>query len=120
MQPQPEQHSGLSDEAAGMALQSQPVLEVNALKTYFFTRSGAVKAVDGVSFALARGETLAIVGGSQISLAVGLGSIVLGCLVGVPVGLLSGYFGGWLDLIVQRVIDIRGWGKTCLSINSTN
>jgi peptide/nickel transport system permease protein len=47
-----------------------------------------------------------IVGGSQISLAVGLGSIVLGCLVGVPIGLLSGYFGGWLDLIVQRVIDM--------------
>jgi peptide/nickel transport system permease protein len=47
-----------------------------------------------------------IVGGSRISLAVGLGSIVLGCLVGVPIGLLSGYFGGWLDLIVQRVIDM--------------
>jgi peptide/nickel transport system permease protein len=47
-----------------------------------------------------------IVGGSRISLAVGLGSIVLGCLIGIPIGLLSGYFGGWLDLIVQRVIDM--------------
>jgi peptide/nickel transport system permease protein len=47
-----------------------------------------------------------IVGGSQISLAVGLGSIALGSLVGVPIGLLSGYFGGWLDLIVQRIIDM--------------
>ena len=47
-----------------------------------------------------------IVGGSRISLAVGLGATTLGCLVGVPIGLLSGYFGGWLDLTVQRVIDM--------------
>ena len=47
-----------------------------------------------------------IVYGARISLAVGIGSTVLGCLIGVFVGLLSGYFGGWLDLIVQRIIDI--------------
>jgi peptide/nickel transport system permease protein len=47
-----------------------------------------------------------IVGGSRISLAVGLGSISLGCLVGVPIGLMSGYFGGWVDLTIQRLIDM--------------
>jgi len=47
-----------------------------------------------------------IIGGARISLAVGLGAVSLGCLVGIPVGLLSGYFGGWFDLIVQRIIDI--------------
>jgi peptide/nickel transport system ATP-binding protein len=41
-----------------------PLLAVEDLKTYFFTRDGVVRAVDGVSFTVARGETLAIVGES--------------------------------------------------------
>jgi peptide/nickel transport system ATP-binding protein len=40
------------------------VLAVDDLRTYFFTRDGVVKAVDGVSLDLARGETLGIVGES--------------------------------------------------------
>jgi peptide/nickel transport system permease protein len=47
-----------------------------------------------------------IVYGARISLTVGIGSMLLGCLIGVTVGLLSGYFGGWLDLIVQRFMDM--------------
>jgi peptide/nickel transport system permease protein len=44
--------------------------------------------------------------GARISLAVGIGSTVLGCAFGVVIGLLSGYYGGWIDLITQRFIDI--------------
>jgi len=43
---------------------AETVLEVDGLSTYFFTRGGVVKAVDDVSFTLAKGETLGIVGES--------------------------------------------------------
>ena len=41
-----------------------PLLEVTDLRTYFHTRSGVYRAVDGVSFSVERGETLGIVGES--------------------------------------------------------
>jgi oligopeptide/dipeptide ABC transporter ATP-binding protein len=43
---------------------SDDILEIKNLSTHFFTRAGAVKAVDDVSFALPRGSTLALVGES--------------------------------------------------------
>ena len=47
-----------------------------------------------------------IVYGARISLAVGVGSTVLGSVAGVTIGLLCGYVGGWVDLVLQRVMDI--------------
>jgi peptide/nickel transport system ATP-binding protein len=47
-----------------MSTAPAPLLEVQDLKTHFFTRDGVVRAVDGVSFSIQPGETLALVGES--------------------------------------------------------
>ena len=47
-----------------------------------------------------------IVHGARVSLIVGLGSTIVGSLLGGIIGLLSAYFGGKTDLITQRVMDI--------------
>ena len=47
-----------------------------------------------------------IVHGARISLAVGSGAMGLGALIGISIGLASGYLGGWFDLLVQRLLDI--------------
>jgi ABC-type dipeptide/oligopeptide/nickel transport system permease subunit len=43
--------------------------------------------------------------GTRVSLSVALAAQVVIIAVGVPIGLVTGYLGGWLDLVVMRVID---------------
>jgi peptide/nickel transport system permease protein len=45
--------------------------------------------------------------GLRTSLAVGFGSVALAALLGVSLGLLSGYFGGILDAAIMRIADIQ-------------
>ena len=47
-----------------------------------------------------------IVYGARISLAVSMGSMLLGSGIGVTLGLLSGYLLGWFDLITQRLLEM--------------
>lgn len=65
-----------------------PVLEVKGLKTYFFTRRGVVKAVDGVSFSVDAGEAVGIVGESGCGKSITCLSILR--LVPEPAGRIVG------------------------------
>jgi ABC-type dipeptide/oligopeptide/nickel transport system permease subunit len=53
-----------------------------------------------------RDELLLLVYGSRYTLSLGLMAVALGILVGVPIGAISGYFGGWIDILIQRATDI--------------
>ena len=46
-----------------------------------------------------------IIYGTRISLSVGLVSVVLSLILGIALGGVSGYYGGWLDNSIQRVIE---------------
>ena len=47
-----------------------------------------------------------IVQGARISLLVGFSAVIVGTGLGAVLGLFSGYFMGWLDAIVQRLVDM--------------
>ncbi len=44
--------------------------------------------------------------GARYSLAIGFLAVAIGVVVGVPLGAASGYFGGWIDMITHRILDI--------------
>jgi len=46
-----------------------------------------------------------IIYGARIALVVGLVSVALAMVIGVTLGLAAGYYGGWLDIVVMRVMD---------------
>ncbi|WP_245742700.1 oligopeptide ABC transporter permease [Fontibacillus panacisegetis] len=43
---------------------------------------------------------------ARVSLAVGIGAILISAIIGTILGLVSGYFGGWVDNIIMRLTDI--------------
>jgi len=45
--------------------------------------------------------------GAQYSLRIGIISVAIGATIGGTLGLLSGYFGRWVDTIIMRLIDIQ-------------
>lgn len=46
-----------------------------------------------------------IIWGARISLIVGVMTVLVSGLIGVTIGIIAGYFGGWVDTICSRIID---------------
>ncbi|MBN1827923.1 MAG: ABC transporter ATP-binding protein [Deltaproteobacteria bacterium] len=89
----------------------RPLLEMRNLKTYFKVRGNILKAVDDVSFTLAPGETLGLVGESGCGKSVTAATIM--GLIPIPPGMIAGgeiYFNGvdLLKLPESRMRKIRG------------
>lgn len=94
-----------------MSLQEEKtLLEVRDLKTYYFTEDGVVKAVDGVSFNLKRGEVLGLVGESGCGKSVTSLSIMR--LISPPGKVVSGeIYYDEQDLLKKtenEMVDLRG------------
>ena len=87
------------------------LLEVNGLQTHFFTREGVVRAVDGVSFTVDRGQTLGIVGESGCGKSVTALSI-MGLIPKPPARIVEGsivFEGRDLTKLRERQLeDVRG------------
>jgi peptide/nickel transport system permease protein len=55
--------------------------------------------------ALGRDLMTRVLYGGRVSLAVGFSVMIITLLIGVPLGAIAGYFGGWLDNVLMRITD---------------
>ena len=77
-----------------------------------FTAPGTPNAFTGESFWLGtddqgRDVFSTILFGMRISLLVGFAAVLLGMVIGVTLGLIAGYRGGWTETIIMRVADVQ-------------
>ena len=73
--------------------------------TYQFSAAPSKEYVLGTD-AVSRDVLSRLIYGARVSLAVGLGSAVCTVVIGSVLGLLAGYFGGWVDIVIMRLTDI--------------
>lgn len=101
---------------AGLALLAVLILLsvfANVLAPYNPIKRNVVEAMQAPSARhwlgtdpLGRDEFTRVLYGGRLSLYVGLASVILSMAFGVPMGLLSGYFGGWVDGTLMRLVDL--------------
>ncbi|HHG89953.1 MAG TPA: ABC transporter permease [Devosia sp.] len=55
---------------------------------------------------LGRDQWSRVLHGTQVSLSIGLLAVFLSTIIGILLGGISGYFGGWVDMFIQRLIEL--------------
>lgn len=76
----------------------------NMLKPPFWMEGGSTANLLGTDN-LGRDILSRIIYGSQISLLVGITSVVVAGIIGVTIGLIAGYYGGFIDNLLMRLVD---------------
>lgn len=77
----------------------------NRLDPPFWLKGGSTHFLLGTD-PVGRDVLSRIIWGARDSLYIGISSIVASIVIGVPVGLIAGYAGGWVDDVLMRVTDI--------------
>ena len=78
----------------------------NAYKPPAFSEGGTPEFLLGTD-QQGRDILSAIIYGSRTSIFIGVVGVILCCLLGVTLGILAGYYGGWLDSLIMRIADIQ-------------
>lgn len=76
----------------------------NMLKPPFWMEGGSTAHLLGTDN-LGRDILSRVIYGSQVSLLVGITSVVVAGIIGVTIGLIAGYYGGFIDNLLMRVVD---------------
>lgn len=77
----------------------------NSLKPGFWSKDAAEGMPLG-SDALGRCVLSRIIYGTRVSLSAGFVAVGIAMVLGISFGLLSGFFGGWVDALIMRIVDI--------------
>jgi peptide/nickel transport system permease protein len=94
--------------AAPLLAMSDPIAQnlAQVLRPPFWEPNGTLANPLGTDH-LGRDVYSRLIYGARISLAVGVAAALLGAAVGVAAGLVAGYYGGRLDTIIMRIVDLN-------------
>lgn len=77
----------------------------NKLKPGFWSEKGLEGAPLGTD-SLGRCVLSRIIYGSRVSLSVGFVAVGIAMILGITFGVIAGYYGGWVDALIMRIVDI--------------